>query len=410
MNKLTYGMSVFIISGALLLSACSTNLGPETLPSTKPTTQSTETETSETSSSVRAEVTDPFSTAVVTESIVKTNGKLSIKDAHILNSKGDPVVLKGMSTFGIEECGDFFTTEAVKTLAQDWGCDVIRLTIKGDKTNGYLKEPDKYFDPICKFCDMCINEGVYVIVDWNVGYEKSADENKTAAVDFFTRLSLIYADVPNLIYEVSNEPVTVDEENPIKDEWAKAIAPFASEVITAIRDNSADSIVIVGTAGKGLDIEEAAKAQLKFNNIAYGCRIFSGSQSQDQRDKIKEALDKNVCVFVSEWGLCSENCKGGVYYLESDNWIEFFRENHISWCNYAIGSTVDNDANALVLVSDRYNSDQKASHWPEGLISKSGKYAKDKILAGKVPTEPEATTADPAESSDSSESSESETT
>lgn len=406
MNKLSYGMSVFIISGALLLSACSTNLGPETLPSTKPTTASTETETSETSASVRAEVTDPFSTAVVTTKPVDINGKLTIKDSSLINSKGDPVVLKGMSTFGIQECGDFFTTEAVKTLAQDWGCDVIRLAITGSANEGYLKEPDKYFDPICKFCDMCINEGVYVIVDWNVGYDKSADENKAAAVDFFTRLSLIYADVPNIIYEVSNEDLTVDEENPVKDEWGKAIAPFASDVIKAIRENSADSIVIVGVPNKGLDVDEAAKAKLKFDNIAYGCRIFSGSQSEDQRVKIKDVIDKDICVFVTEWGLCSVDCKGGVYFLESDRWIDFFRENHISWCNYAIGSPVNNDANALVLVSDKYNSDQKASHWPEGLISKSGKYAKDKILAGKVETETEATTSESADSSETSDSSE----
>lgn len=402
MNRLTYGMSVFIISGALLLSSCSMNLGPETLPSTKPTTESTETETSETSSSVRAEVTDPFSTAVVSGKVVDMNGKLTIKDSNIMNSKGDPIVLKGMSTFGIEECGDFFTTEAVKTLVQDWGCDVIRLAVTGDANKGYLKEPDKYFDPICKFCDMCINEGVYVIVDWNVGYDKSADENKAAAVDFFTRLSLIYADVPNVIYEVSNEDLTVDEENPVKDEWEKAIAPFASDVIKAIRENSPESIIIVGTSDKGRGIEDAAKAKLKFDNIAYGCRVFSGSQSEEQREKIREAVEKNTCVFVTEWGLCSEDCKGGVYFLESDNWLDFFRENHISWCNYAIGSTVNNDANALFLISDKYNSDQKAAHWPEGLISKSGKYAKEKILEGKVDTVP----ADAAETSDVSDSSE----
>ena len=57
---------------------------------------------------------------------------------------------------------------------------------------------------------------------------------------------------------------------------------------------------------------------------------------------------------------------------------------------------------ALFLISDKYNSDQKAAHWPEGLISKSGKYAKEKILEGKVDTVP----ADAAETSDVSDSSE----
>jgi len=406
MKKLSCGIALFIISGAILLSSCSMNLGPETLPSIKPTTTTTETETSLTTATIKPEATDPFSTAVVTESVVEKNGFLMVKDSKIVNVRDQEVVLKGMSSFGIQDCGDFFTFDAIKTLAQDWGCDVIRIVINGDANTGYMKEPDKYFDPICKICDLCIKQGIYVIVDWNVGYEKDSGENKKAALDFFNRLSVIYAEDPNVIYEINNDPVAVDEENPIKDEWAKAIAPFASDIIDAIRKNSPKSLVVVGTPNFGLAVDDAAKAKLKFDNVVYGCRFFSGAASDEQREKIKEAREKGACVFVTEWGLCSPDCKGGLYYLESDKWIAFFDENKISWCNYAIGSYITNDANALSLLNSQYRDEQKASHWPDGLISKSGMYIREKLLVGKAP---EGTT-ESSESSSSDSSASSETT
>ena len=102
-------------------------------------------------------------------------------------------------------------------------------------------------------------------------------------------------------------------------------------------------------------------------------------------------------MFVSEWGLCSIDMKGGIYYLESDKWLEFLSEYRVSWCIYAIGSKVNNDSNALNLLSDKYTDEQKAGHWPDGLISKAGLYAREQILYGKVNSETEETTADSAE-------------
>lgn len=390
MNKIIFGASVLLISGAVMLSACSMNLGPETLPSTVVTTETTETEPTETSATIRPELTDPFSVALVTESVVEKNGQLSIKGKSLLNSKGEEVVLKGMTSYGIHDCVDFFNSDIIRTLAEDWGSDVLRIAITGDGADSaFMKDPDKYFDPICKICDMCISQGIYVIIDWDIHYDEAATENSKAAVDFFTRLSAIYATSPNIIYGVSNYDATPEEG--VKDEWTKLIAPFASDVITAIRTNSPEAIVIVGAPNNGLDVDTIGKAKLKYDNVAYGCRLFSGNQKQEQRDKIKTAIDSGLCVFITEWGLTMNDSKGGVCYLESDRWSQFFEENKISWCNYGIGSFINNDSNALMLLSGKYNNDQKASHWPDGLISKSGLYAREQILKGKVASETSAT-------------------
>lgn len=387
------GLNVFGLCGALLLCSCTTNLGPETLPSITTTTETTETEPAETEPTLPPEATEPSSSAVVTENLVENKGKLRVDGPGILDSDGENVVLNGISTFGIQNCEGFFTPEVVKTLAEDWGCDVLRISLTGDKNiEGYLKDPEKYFDMVCKICDMCIEQGIYVIVDWDVAYVEEADENTDDAVDFFNRLSAIYSDSPNIIYEANNYPLFYeapeDDADEETDEWEDVIKPFASKVITAVRENNPDSIVIVGMPDKGRDFNNVSESRLEFENIIYGCRIFSGSDKQEMRDRITTLLEYETCVLVTEWSFCTDDYKGGIFEKESDKWAEFMSENQISWCFFGIGSDIDNDTNALRLNADNYTDEQKyGGHWPDGLLSDAGAYGRYQLLNEPVLTE-----------------------
>lgn len=407
MNRIMCGLSVGIIAGSVLLSSCSTNLGPETLPSTTPATETTvETEPTETTAPEIPEHTEPYSQAIITGSLVESYGALSIDGTTIVNSEGQTVVLKGMSSFGIQECGDFFTFDVVKTLAEDWGCDVLRIAITGDsESEGYLKDPDKYFDMLCKIVDNCQIQGIYVIIDWNVLYGEEYDEHQEAAVDFFKRFSSIYAASPNVIYEVNNDPLTPDKELDAAEEWEDYICPFVTEVIDAIRENSSDSIIIVGTPKNSTAVDYAADATLDYSNIAYSARVLSGLDTDTQVNKINYALDEDVCVFVTQWGLTNDLGGGGIHISESVKWVGFFDENKISWCNYAIGSYSSSETNALNLNNDRYTDEQKTSgHWPAGLISESGSFVREQLL--KTSEETEQTTE--TESTEETESAEEE--
>ena len=388
MNKLLRGITVLGLTGAVLLCSCTTNLGPETLPSITTATETTiETEPTETEPTLPPEATEPSSVAVVTDSIVENEGTLSVSGTKIVNSEGEEVVLKGMSTFGIQNCEGFFTEEVVKTLAEDWGCDVLRIALTGDKDiEGYLKDPDKYFDMVCKICDLCIDQGIYVIVDWNVAYYEDAEETKEACVDFFTRLSAIYSDSPNLIYEVNNYPLFYEEPDEdadeVPNEWEDMIKPFATDVINAVRENNPDCIVIVGVPNNGLDINAVSESWLEFENIIYGCRVFSGSNKQEMRDNISLLLDEEACVFITEWSFCTEYLKGGIFRNESEKWALFLEANGISWCSVGIGSDIDNDTNALLLNAENYTDAQKyGGHWPDGLLSDAGLYARELLLS-----------------------------
>ena len=198
MNRLTYGLSVLLISGAVLLSSCSMNLGPETLPSTTPSTEPSETEPEVTTKQTTPESTEPGSEALVTEKVVERYGNLTTKGTMLWSSKGEQVVLKGMSSYGIQDCMNFFTPDVVKTLAEDWGCDVLRITINGDADTGYMKEPDKYFDPICKIIDMCVEQGIYIIIDWNPDSEFWYEQQGLSGREGTTEIVTTYLDNPYL--------------------------------------------------------------------------------------------------------------------------------------------------------------------------------------------------------------------
>lgn len=415
MNRILRGVAVLGLAGVVLLCSCTTNLGPETLPSITTETEPTETTVpTETEETLPPEATEPSSSAVITDKIVENTGKLRVDGNRIVDSEGETVVLKGMSTFGIQNCEGFFTEETVKTLAEDWGCDVLRIALTGDKDiEGYLKDPDKYFDMVCKICDLCIEQGIYVIVDWNIAYYDDAEENKDAAIDFFQRLSVIYSDSDNLIYEFNNYPLFYEEHDEDSDEdsdeevneWEDAIKPLATEVINAVRANNPDSIIIVGVPNNGLDIGAISESKLEFENIVYGCRVFSGSNKQEMRDKITEVIENDTCVFITEWCFCTDDLKGGIFTKESDKWAEFLDEKGISWCCFAIGSDIDNAANALLLNADNYTDAQKfGGHWPDGLLSSAGLYAREQLLKEPVVTEETEPTEEPSDDDDDGDS------
>lgn len=381
MNRFTNCLTIAVVSGAVLLCSCSTNLGPETLPSTTPATE-TEESVPETTETTTPEMTDPSSEAVVTDRIVDKYGQLTIDGSKIVNGDGEVVMLKGISSYGIEKCEGFFTPEIIKTLAQDWGCDILRISLTGDKeSEGYLKEPEKYFDMVCEICNMCIDQGIYVLVDWNVAYTEDSDENEEAAVDFFSRLSAIYSDSPNVLYEVENNALMIDEDQSAGAEWSDDIKPFAKAVIETVRENDEDTIIIVGTPKTCLGISTAADSELDYSNIAYACRFFAGTQGEEYREDIESAIDDGLCVFINEWSMCTDNYSGGIFYVESQEWMDFLKENQISWCNYAIGNDTYDDANALMFSSENYTFEQKYSgHWPNGLISGSGLFVREQML------------------------------
>lgn len=379
---------VLTVSMALsALAGCSKKLSPETLPSevaTNPTAESViETSESVTETEETGPVHGPNSTAVVTDRIVDLNGQLSVSGTNIVNSEGEVIQLKGMSTYALNMCPDTVNEEFVKTLAEDWGIDVLRIamTTRGN-SDDYSTDPDKYFNMVCEIIDLCIAQGIYVIVDWHILYDGDPNEFRSESVDFFSRISAIYGENPNILYEICNEPNgTTFEDDSVPVTWEGSIKPYAEEVIAAIRENDPDNIIIVGTSTWSQDVDIASEDPLDGDNICYTCHFYAGSHGQELRDKIITANENGICVFVTEWGTTNDSGKGTVYVEESQEWLDFLEERNICWCNWSIGGSNAESSNALKFQSSILTVSEKyEGHWPDEFLSTSGMFVRCNLL------------------------------
>ena len=353
---------------------------------TPPTTVQTSAETSETVT-VETEPTEasfgPLSTAQVTDIPVELYGQLRVEGTQLVSESGEPVQLRGMSSGGLQSCFQFFNDDVCDTLIQDWGCTVIRLAMTSHGLdNGYTYFPDRYFNEVCGYLDTLIDHGVYVIVDWHILFDGDPTEYQEDAVDFFSRISAIYGDYPNIIYEVCNEPNGMrydDPDSPV--DWDNCIKPYAETVIAAIRENDPDNIIIVGTPTWSQDVDVASLNPINGDNIMYTLHFYAGSHGEDHMDKVRTAVENGLPIFCTEWGVSLDSGNSGVFYTETLEWMDLLNEYNISWCNWSIGTAILESSNALRLYSNNFTIEQKVQgHWPDEMLSNSGLFVRSLIL------------------------------
>lgn len=296
------------------------------------------------------------------KSIVDYFGNLQVNGNKIVDQRGDPVALHGMSLFWSQWIGKYYNYECIKWLRDDWNCSVIRAALGVDEQDGYLTKPQVEGPKIRTAIDACIDLGIYVIVDW---HSHHAEDYPDEAAAFFKQIATLYGDKPNIIYEIYNEPLQVS--------WNDVIKPYAQKVIEAIRSEDPDNIIIVGTPNWSQDVYIAASNPLEFTNIAYALHFYAGTHKKSLREKSIAALDKGVAIFVSEWGTSYADASGPVFYDETREWIAFTDDHGLSWCNWSVA---DKNETTSVLKS---NASEKGG-WSLNDLTESGKFVRSLII------------------------------
>lgn len=324
---------------------------------------------------------DSLSTAVITVKAVDTYGQLQVIGTNLCGKDKKPVQLKGMSLHGINFVGDFISKASIQTLAEDWGCSVIRIPLYTE-SDCYIKYPDKYYEALCNGIDLCIAQGIYVIVDWHILADGNPMQYLSESLDLFSKISEKYGDSPNVIYEICNEPNSgkSDKEANLVT-WSKDVKPYAEKVTAAIRANDPDNIIIIGSPNWSQDVDIAAADPVAGTNLMYTLHFYAGSHGQDLRDKMDTAMKLGAAIFVTEWGDTNDSGGGPLFLSESDVWLDYLDKNMISWCNWSIGSSISEKSNALKMNSDILTPEEKAAgHWPDSFLTTSGKYVRSKLL------------------------------
>ena len=246
-------------------------------------------------------------------------------------------------------------------MRDSWGINVVRLAMYSDPNAGYstsihekVKEGVKYATDL----------GLYVIIDWHILNDGNPNTYKTQAISFFNEMTNLYKDYDNIIYEICNEPngnVT----------WQNDIKPYAEDVIREIRNVDKDAIILCGTPTWSQDVDVVANDPIEgYKNIMYTLHFYADTHRDNIRNKAQIALNKNLPIFVSEFGICDASGNGNINEDEANKWIEFLNNNNISWVCWNLSNK--NESSALLTPEN-----SKISGWTIDDLSREGKWLLD---------------------------------
>ena len=293
-------------------------------------------------------------TAFATETTpVEQNGWLSVKGRDLVNEAGNPVVLSGVS-FGWHNLWPrFYNGGAVEQLADVWGCNVVRASIGAELEGNFAADPDTALDCLYKVADAAVEQGIYVIVDWHA-HKLRLDEAKS----FFAQVAKRYKGVPNVIYEIFNEPVD--------DSWPDLKA-YAGEVIGVIRAVEPKAVVLVGCPHWDQDIHVVADDPIRgIGNIMYTLHFYAGTHGAELRVRGDYAISRNIPIFISECAGMNADGNGPLDMEEWDRWWSWMNANGLSRVMWSLS---DKDETCSML----YPSASSEGPWEDSSIKEWGK-------------------------------------
>jgi endoglucanase len=296
------------------------------------------------------------------QTIVKHFGRLQVKGSTIVDQRGAPVALHGMSLFWSQWGGGFYNADCIRWLRDDWKCTVVRA-VCGVHSDGYLGNPEAELAKISRVIDACINLGIYVVVDW---HDHNAENHLQQSSEFFRTIAQKYGSDPNIIYEIYNEPLKVS--------WKNIVKPYAEEIIKVIRQCAPDNLIIVGTPNWSQDVDVSADVPIFDANIAYAFHFYSSDRwhKQNLRDKVISALKKGLPIFVTEYGISEANGNGAIDTEETAKWFSFVDLYKLSTCNWSV---IDKNETSAALIQGANPN----GSWVDSDLSASGKIIRNRI-------------------------------
>lgn len=250
----------------------------------------------------------------------------------------------------------FYSAATVRWLKSDWGCNAVRAALAVNM-GGYKEDPEREWLKVTTVIEAAKAEDIYAVIDWHV-HEMELE----AAIAFFERLSSTYRDLPNLIYEIWNEPY------PCYD-WATLIKPYHAEIIRVIRAHAPRSLIVVGTPFFSLRPDIAAEDPLSFENIAYAIHFYAATHKDDRRD-LCLAAQSRIPLLASEYGTCESNGDGAFDAVETGQWWALLKQHDIGHFNWSIADKIETAAALMPGTSPDGN-------WALSSLTDSGKLVRN---------------------------------
>ena len=287
------------------------------------------------------------------------NGKLHVEGTGLFDERGNQVVLKGASTHGLTWFPQYVNNNLFRQLSREWNTNLIRLAMYSyDYVNG---DREKNLEILRKGVEYAIANDMYVMVDWHILIDNDPNDNLAEAINFFNMMAKEYANIPNVIFEICNEPNGDCTWEDIKE--------YANIIIPVIRRHSPAALVLIGTPNYDREIQFPAKDPVNFENIMYTFHFYATSHKDEFRAKLREVVRQGTPIFVSESGLCEETGDGKIDFESVKTWYRLLDSLHL---NYTIWSLSNKEEEASMIKDDSYATDSLT----DKDLTLSGQFAK----------------------------------
>ncbi len=258
------------------------------------------------------------------------NGRVHVEGAQLVDAAGKAIQLRGVSTHGLTWYPDYINKGLFRQIADDWNCNLMRLAMYASIYGG--EEREESYALMQKGIEAAVAADMYVLVDWHMLEKGDPNEELSEAMDFFQRITAEYADCPNLIFEICNEP------NGSAD-WADVLR-YAGQVIPVIRERIPEAVIVVGTPEYDRNLAAAVLRPLDFDNVMYVLHFYAATHHEGLRGELRAAVEAGLPVFISECGVSEASGDGRIDFASAAEWFSYLSAHQIS---YAVWSLSDKD-------------------------------------------------------------------
>lgn len=299
------------------------------------------------------------------KSPVEVHGALRVEGNQMVDKSGLPPQLRGISlSWSIWQGKKYYNEEVLGWLVKDFHISLLRASMGVEPSGGYLANREEQLKLMNTVIDKAISEGIYVLVDW---HDHNAEKHLEESKAFFALMAQKYAGVPNVIYEIFNEPA--------RQNW-EMVKGYSVEVIKTIRKYDTKNIIVVGSPKWDQDVDVAAADPIRgFDNLVYSFHFYASDPNHQEklRAKAEAAMKLGLPLFVTEWGVGESNGNGEFNLEKTNRWVEWMERNRLSWVAWNV--TDKKETTALLLPGGAVEGG-----WTADQLTESGKYLREKLL------------------------------
>lgn len=231
---------------------------------------------------------------------VDIHGKLTKSGTHLVDKKGKRFQLRGIGTHALLQYTNLHTLAMFQCL-KNWGINCVRIstylsnrTFKYSNNQmyvGYINAQADTIAEIEKIVGICVQLGMYCIIDWHTMSYDISNGNimyQNDAVAFWDYFAQKYANVPNVLYELQNEPYGAT---------AEAMGTYVKAEHDKILEYVTDPVMIVGAMSGSINNTINAVEAVGINDVFYSWHPYADDLSVYN---IKQ--DPAYPTIISEWG------------------------------------------------------------------------------------------------------------